>query len=564
MGLTARLSLLIVLALLPALVVQALLARDLQRHRELEAAGEALQLAQFAAGEMDRLIEGAQGFLEAFARLPAIRGGDGPGCAAYAGEMTAKLPQYISIAAFDRDGLPLCFHPPEAGPPPSVKGRPWFEEALGKGSFAIGTVARRPPLGRMTLPLATRFEGRDGRYGVVMAAMDIDWLQGHMARRARSPDGSISIADRDGTFAVRLPPPPFPGDAMRQSANWMLGAAAAGTYEGAGPDGIERIVGYVPPSATGHKAFLVTVGLSKAQVSSEIAAASRRSLIIVLVGMAVALALALFAGRRLIAAPFALLIAAADGWRRGDYSVRTGLRGRAELARLGMAFDEMADSVRDRETALKARERRLELLLHELNHRVKNELQLVMSLLTLHASRAGEAEARALFKDAISRVRSIADVHATLYRDERVAAVEFGSYLRTLCKRLARTRDTGEGAVALEVSAEDARLDAAQAIPLGLIVNELVTNAFKHAFPNGERGTVTVAFGAAPPGTWRLTVADDGKSAPPTSDAGERRGGLGLRLIESLVAQLGGELTITRERGFRAAVSVPATSVTAA
>jgi two-component sensor histidine kinase len=141
-----------------------------------------------------------------------------------------------------------------------------------------------------------------------------------------------------------------------------------------------------------------------------------------------------------------------------------------------------------------------------------------------------------------------------------VGSLEFGSYLRDLCDRLAQSfPEAMDGRVALAVEAEEARLNLDQAIPLGLIVNELVTNSFKHGFAQGGAGTVRVRFRGTSDGTWRLEVADDGGAAAMEPEAGgpPPGGGLGVRLVQGFARQLGGTARFERAPRFRVQVEFP-------
>jgi PAS domain S-box-containing protein len=199
-------------------------------------------------------------------------------------------------------------------------------------------------------------------------------------------------------------------------------------------------------------------------------------------------------------------------------------------------------------------------LLLELNHRVKNNLQIVAGLLKIQAARSGDPGATRLFEQAGQRVDAIAQVHASLYQGDVIGSLEFGAYLRDLCDRLAQSfPEAMDGRVALAVEAEEARLNLDQAIPLGLIVNELVTNAFKHGFAEGGAGTVHVRFRGTSDGTWCLEVADDGGAVATEPEAGAPApgGGLGVQLVQGFARQLGGTAQFERSPRFRVRVDFP-------
>lgn len=179
-----------------------------------------------------------------------------------------------------------------------------------------------------------------------------------------------------------------------------------------------------------------------------------------------------------------------------------------------------------------------ELLLKELNHRVKNNYQMVVSLLEMQRRRAGEGETSAVLQNVIDRVQSMSHAQAALYHDPtEVAAVDVKGYLHDLCDSLEHSLLLS-GDVRLEVEAESCMLSRDRAVAIGMVLNELVTNAAKYAFPNGRSGAVKVTFARAGEG-WRLTVADDGVG---TREAKPGKG-LGKRLVEAFARQAGGSIS---------------------
>jgi two-component sensor histidine kinase len=190
-------------------------------------------------------------------------------------------------------------------------------------------------------------------------------------------------------------------------------------------------------------------------------------------------------------------------------------------------------------TERKAGEARQAELFDELNHRVKNNLAMVASLLQLQARGASKAVGEQLIK-AAARVQGIAEVHDALSRGASRDAVDFGAYLQDLCATLRRTLITDER-IHLSVETESVILSVDVAIPLGMVVNELVTNSVKYAYPAGQSGTIDVGF-RREYGQVTLSVRDLGPGLPGGVVRGE--GGLGMRLVHSLVDQIGADLTV--------------------
>jgi two-component sensor histidine kinase/PAS domain-containing protein len=187
-----------------------------------------------------------------------------------------------------------------------------------------------------------------------------------------------------------------------------------------------------------------------------------------------------------------------------------------------------------------AESRQLELF-DELNHRVKNNLSMVSAILGMHARASPEPEVRDQLRRAIDRIQTIADVHASLYRSSSRDDVDFAGYLQHLCDRLSGSL-LADDRIRIVLDAEPASLALDKAVALGLVVNELVTNAVKHAYPPPAEGAILVKLrraGAA----LTLSVSDRGQGLPPAASGK----GLGMRLVRSLVQQAGAALTVEQE-----------------
>ncbi|MGZ8937554.1 MAG: CHASE4 domain-containing protein [Halobacteriota archaeon] len=190
--------------------------------------------------------------------------------------------------------------------------------------------------------------------------------------------------------------------------------------------------------------------------------------------------------------------------------------------------------------------REKELLLSEIHHRVKNNLQIVSSLLSLQSDYVTDADALAMFRESQQRVKSMALIHEKLYQSEDFAHIDFSDYLAALSSYLVSSYHLPS--VRLVTEGCTTSVDITAAIPCGLIVNELVTNAFEHAFPDGRAGTITVSLCTDEAGTHVLSVSDDGVGFPEDLDFRNTKS-LGLQLVTGLVNQLDGTITLDRTKG---------------
>lgn len=200
-------------------------------------------------------------------------------------------------------------------------------------------------------------------------------------------------------------------------------------------------------------------------------------------------------------------------------------------------YSEMQRSVDDREA-----------LLREVHHRVKNNLQLVSSLLNLQGSRVADREVAELFADSRNRVRSMALVHENLYRAGNFSGIAMAAHIQRLCAHLNAAYSMQSSRVELAVRVSDLHLDMDRAISCGLIVNELVSNALKHAFPGGRAGRVSVELQPLGQNRHALTVADDGVGLAADLDL-DKADSLGIQLVHDFTSQLHGTLTLSRVGG---------------
>jgi two-component system, sensor histidine kinase PdtaS len=197
---------------------------------------------------------------------------------------------------------------------------------------------------------------------------------------------------------------------------------------------------------------------------------------------------------------------------------------------------------------------RKDLLIREVDHRVKNSLQMVMSLLRIQAGKLTQPDTRRALLTAGVRIQAIAQVHSMLYAYNNAESVRFDAYLEEICTFLGATLGVSKRRRALLVEAEPIELSPGLAIPLALITTELVTNAFRHAF-SGRPGTVWVQFRRNSQEVPELTVADDGCGLPPDFDIfhGE---GLGLQVVTAMVEQIGARFDIGRQGGTRFTIAL--------
>ena len=224
----------------------------------------------------------------------------------------------------------------------------------------------------------------------------------------------------------------------------------------------------------------------------------------------------------------------------------------------GMSVD--ITELKQTEAALRASLEEKESLLKEVHHRVKNNLQVVSSLLSLQFRQVKNAELRSFLRDTRNRISSMAMLHEILYRSDNFAKIDFREYVKSVCTHLAHSYGSDAKNTRLKQEIADVTLNPDQAITAGLIINELVANAFKHAFPSRSDGEILVELQAAGEHHLVLRVSDNGVGFP-AGRSPQSAETLGLLLVSNLSRQLDGQLSVTGEQGTVFQIIFPAHSV---
>jgi PAS domain S-box-containing protein len=184
------------------------------------------------------------------------------------------------------------------------------------------------------------------------------------------------------------------------------------------------------------------------------------------------------------------------------------------------------------------------ILLNEVHHRVKNNLQVITSLLSLESARSNAPAIEQVLKNMQGRIRSMALLHQSLYRSGIFASADLGAYLQELSSQAFRAQANGGSVIRLKLDLERIMVSMDQAAPCGLLVNELISNCFKHAFPDGKEGEISLSLRAIENSNKvRLRIGDSGIGLP-ADFASRRENSLGLQLVTDLARQIGGSLEV--------------------
>jgi two-component system, sensor histidine kinase and response regulator len=370
-GLTGRILILVILAVIPALVIQAWNEYDLRMAREADIRQQVVQTTKQFGEEIGELREGARQLLLALAQLNTVKTRQSGACSPLFAKLKARFANYNLLGAADTSGQIFCASEPTSYA--SVAGQPFFERAMAQPGLAVGNYWVDPGNGQPMIHFAERFEDDEGRIaGVVFAGLDLAWLSDHLKERGLSLTASILIADREGNIIARLPHPELlVGKNMRKSHEAIMDGDQAGWEEAVGVDGTTRIFGYVPP-ALPPKDFFLSAGQTKIEAFAAIDGATRRGIGLILAGLLAAIYAAWAGGRNFIRRPIEGLLSVTAEWRNGNYAARAHLEDRSsEIGRLGAAFNQMADALAARHAA----QQRAEEELRELNATLESRIE---------------------------------------------------------------------------------------------------------------------------------------------------------------------------------------------
>lgn len=530
------LVLIVVAALLPIgtlSVVQAL--STLNYSRDLIGNGLVTSALATAARERDPFTISKQALLR-LSTNPAISAANS-GCRDALTAEIGNTPALINLARSDAQGRVRCSILP-FDPEISFATEAWWPRGIKARGFTvsapvIGSISKKRVLVAM-LPISG---GNGTNDGAVTAAIDASWLERSMAESELSSGAAVAIVDHSGDVVLTSDKRSLPRfDVERGNAKvaeavaddrveWMY--AVAPLYDQ------DLYVVYAEPTER-----LMATALSQVRIN-----------LLLPIGALLLASLAIWLGTsRLVLRWLASLGLLADQFAKGDFAGDADRFARAprELGQLSAHLHSMARDIESRDQELKAALDAKTALTHDIHHRVKNNLQIVSSLLTLQAGKISDPAAREALGQTRARIGALAQIHRLLYEgsgDSDHGNVNIANLLNALCTQL-RALHRGQTHVQLVCDAASQVVPINNAVPLTLLAVEAVTNAYRHGFPVGRSGAITVHFDLVDDHA-TLSIADDGAGYDPSENAVS----MGGQLMEAFAQQLGGELDVVSTLG---------------
>jgi two-component sensor histidine kinase len=548
-GVRARVAGLVAAAVLP-LVLLAVVLICQTYSMSMDAARQRAQALASAVAARDREI-GAEAvrFVSALAAAPAFAAGGAAACSAGLAPALALAPAAVAeLTVLDGAGQPRCAPARRAvsGEPAAGIDARAVAATLGQGNDPTVLTAAGGA-GPPAIVAAARQPGPDGpATGAVLAVLPAMELAVPANGSAKPLLAWLIAADNQVLPLGKTPAAALPaGFAPRQHA-----AESPEAFLGRAGDG--RVFSYAIAPLGGELRLLLA---SPAAADLRDARAGLwRDLAWLAALLGAGLAAAALGARFALLMPIEHLSRAVQAWRRGarfDPGLQRGVP--LELRQLATSFTAATAALAEREQQLQSAAEQQELLMQEIHHRVKNNLQIVASLLNLQASRIRLPAVQREFASARDRIRALATLHRHLYLHGDVDTINMPSFLRELCDQLlAALGETAGGRIRLEIEAPALQISSDQAVPMALIVTEAVSNAAKYAFPGGRAGHIRVALTTEGQQA-RLVIQDDGVGIPagPAQTETGMRDGIGLHLIRGFARQLGGQLSVTHDGGTR-------------
>jgi len=515
------------------------------------------QAAQLAANEEVSMISASREILTSLAANPDVRTGTGLACRRALQRATAGLDQYAGAIVVDDQGMLTCSSSPMRDAV-SVKDFAWYRDIMRGDAFVVSDLHLAPWLDRWGMVTAVpRLDDEGVIRGSVALFIGLDWLTRRYESAAQGDDTVLALLDSKGDLiTAEREKTASPSGLPRGRLVSEHLQASTQTFRARGADGTWRL--YVLSPLLGGRVFVI-LGTPLLAAIGPLALQVAWGVFTPLLMWALAVVVVWVGLEHLVVRWITYLERITSAYASGRQSVRPERVTAAplEIRSLGETFTRMADLITARENELRESLAQKEVLVREIHHRVKNNLQLVMSLLNLHARRIRDPRAEAAFAEARSRINALATLHRRLYESESLQQVDLRWFLEDLCVELRRGGLAGSRHIELTVHAPDEVIGPEVAVPLGLLVTEAITNAYKHAFPGRDDGSIEVRVTRESPTHLILRISDNGAGFVPVD---KEPGGLGRSLIDAFVRQLHGELEIKSNDGTQVSVRFPSSA----
>ncbi len=533
--------LVVLVAVIPVVAIAVYSALFFQRSYINENITQITNLCDGFTNEQRLIVRNAEEMLVAISQTRAVQEADYPALNRYLQDLMRVYPDYAVLLAADERGLVVASGVDKIGY--TLADRPYFQYAKETGLFTPGQyiVSRSTGEHAITFTLPVKLDSGASLY--LVCAFSLSKYTRELSLD-RLPQGTIlEIFDYYGMrlFASSDEPGAALGqrvseDLFRRSL--MMPSASARKLA---VSGVPYLVSTGIVSANGLSIH-ISVRMPYDRMLAEAYTPVLRILLFMLGSCLAAFFLSIRLARRLVVARIERLTEYTAALADGNLSIRSELDSAPdEITELAASFNKMASALEERNASNERTLAEKEQLLQELQKRVSDNLQLLSSMVNLQIGHASDDGVRRALTTTHSRVMALALVYETIYRYSDVQRVQMLRYCTGLCDYLVSLYSDVGTDVSCSVSGIDVALPIEKALPLALILNELVSNSILHAFPGGAGGSIRVSFARETPSLIRLTLADDGIGFE--SD-GASKDTMGFEMVEALVVQIRGSLSL--------------------
>ena len=524
----------------------------------LDASGqEVTRLRESVLAQHAAAIDAAQQMLLALSQMPELLSTDVGRCHdRLAGVLDMQRNRYSNIAFFDHQASLHCLALPlPAGVTAdhvASDNKALFQTASALDGLSLGNMRFSKITNGTVIPAAYPVHHNGTVIGFLYTSLRLDWFSAG-TRATALQTSALWLVDKTGAVAAIANADKAALPDAQTLARLIAGPAEIDAVSGGG-----KSYAYASGELSGGYHMLIAYPAAADEVAARRVLFERVLQLTLFTALGLA-AVAIGAHGALVGPLNGLGRKVQDWQRTGAFDPRPIPSEPLEVQALRTSFAEAISVLKEQERKLDEAAEKQTLLMREIHHRVKNNLQIVASLLNLQASRIRAPGARAEFAAARDRVRALATLHRHLYSQGELTSITMGSFLTELCGQLFDAMGERRGGrIQLTIEAIDLEMSGDQAVPLSLVVTEAVSNAVKYAFPAGRSGHVGV-FLTSDGVNARLMIEDDGVGIPAGRVETETgtRDGLGLQLIRGFSKQLKAELVVEQEHGTRYTLTIP-------
>jgi two-component sensor histidine kinase len=532
-----RLILIITIALLPIVAVSLYQGVERVKRDSADIRAQLIQSARTTAATEQEVLNAGEQILRAMGSLQDVRDMSG-NCDNILADAMIGVSYFTNLSRIDSHGTVVCSAVP-LSKGINVAKLPIFNTVKTAKGVVVGTRSVSPESGRPVIGTQLPLLKPDGSFdGSVAITLDVQWF-GYLLRAHPLPKGAVAVIyDRNGAILATNDPKVAP-------------AIAAAAFKAGLPDG-----GSLDAFESGHDWRLGNAALLGNTIFVAFAERAERlfgqTYVHVAIDFLLPIAMILFAWiaiwfatDRQVTQWIAYLRRIAIAYRSGHYTIRPDLADApSEFKQLGEAMSEMAEGIQDRDRRLRESVTIKTTLIREIHHRVKNNLQIVMSLLSIQANQVKDMRARDALMQAQTRINALALVHRILNELEDQSTLDLKQLLDELSRQIAEGMSDTEH-VHVEVDVPPMVVSSGVAVAVALFTVEALTNIFKHAFPGQAGGVIKVKLVRDGGGRLKLSIADNGVGF----SMDETGKSVGSRLIRTFGAQLGGVASVHSQAG---------------